>query len=272
MPETPQLIDRVALAHNRARARPEALFLHQMAIDEVQDRLSMVNRAFTAPAVVTPFPDLWRSVLPGAVIVSDEDILALQPGAHDLTIHAMCLHWANDPLGQIIQCRRAMRPDGLFLGLALGGQTLAALRAVLAEAETGVSGGLSPRVAPMAELRDMGALLQRAGLALPVADSADLTVMYRDLWHLMRDLRDMGEANALTARMRRPTRRAVFEAANRLYSDHFATDDGRLPARFDMICLTGWSPDDSQPKPLRPGSAAARLADVLGTDETPLPD
>lgn len=272
MPETPQLTDRAALIHARARARPDALFLHRMAADEVQDRLAMVNRTFTSPAVVTPFPQIWRALLPQAVIVPDDEVLALRPGAHDLTVHAMCLHWANDPVGQVIQCRRALQPDGLFLGVALGGQTLAALRSVLAEAETAVTGGLSPRVAPMAEVREMGGLLQRAGLALPVADTADLTVEYRDLWHMIRDLRAMGETNALASRLRRPTRRAVFETANRLYSKHFATPDGRLPARFDLICLTGWAPDDSQPKPLRPGSAAARLAAALGTDETPLPD
>lgn len=272
MSDAPFLTDRAALARNRARARSDALFLHRLAVDEVQDRLELVNRTFTSPAIVTPFPQVWAGVLPGARIVPDDDVLSLEVGAHDLTVHAMALHWANDPVGQIIQCRRALRPDGLFLGLSLGGQTLAALRSVLAESESAETDGLSPRVAPMAELREMGGLMQRAGLALPVADIVTQRAEYRDLWHLMRDLRAMGEGNALTARLRRPTRRGVFERANRLYKGHFATPEGRLPAIFEILCLTGWAPDASQPKPLRPGSAAARLADALGADETPLPD
>ena len=269
---TPVLFDRAALAAHRLRARPEALFLHDVARAEVQDRLSIVNRTFTAPGVVTPFPAVWADTFPGARMVPDDEVLSLEPGAHDLVIHAMALHWANDPVGQIIQCRRALRPDGLFLGLLLGGQTLNELRAVLTEAESLVTGGLSPRVAPMGEIRDLGALLQRAGLALPVADSAPLTAAYRDLSHLMQDLRDMAETNALTARLRYPTRRVVFEMANRLYAEHFAQDDGLIPATFEMICLTGWAPDESQPKPLRPGSAKARLAEALKVPEIRLPD
>jgi SAM-dependent methyltransferase len=266
------LFDRAALAAHRTRIRPDALFLHETALDEVQDRLMMVNRTFTSPAVVTPLPDFWAPAFAGAVIVEDTEVLDLQPGAHDLVIHAMGLHWANDPVGQLIQCRRALKEDGLLLVVALGGQTLHQLRAVLAEAESRVSGGLSPRVAPMAEIRDLGGLLQRAGLNLPVADLVPLTAEYRDIWHLMRDLRAMGETNALTSRLKRATPRALFEMANRLYSKHFVTDSGRLPATFELICLTGWSPADSQPKPLRPGSARARLADALKVPETKLPD
>ncbi|MFC4669062.1 methyltransferase domain-containing protein [Seohaeicola nanhaiensis] len=272
MTTPPALFDRPALTTRRARARPEALFLHEAARDEVQDRLSMVNRSFTSPAVVTPFPAIWDDALPGAALVPDGDVLDLQPASHDLVVHAMCLHWANDPVGQIIQCRRALRPDGLFLAVLLGGQTLHQLRAALGEAESRLTGGLSPRVAPMAEIRDLGALLQRAGLALPVADSVPLTASYRDLTHLMHDLRAMAETNVLAARRRSPTRRAVFDLAQRLYTDHFADPQGRLPATFDLICLTGWAPDDSQPKPLRPGSAKARLADALRVPETRLPD
>jgi hypothetical protein len=272
MSEVPQITDRAALVRNRRRASPDALFLHRAAIDEVQDRLSMVNRTFTSPAVVTPFPALWAEAMPQARIVADEPHLSLDPGAHDLVIHAMALHWANDVVGQVIQCRRALQADGLFLAVTLGGQTLAQLRAVLAHAESTVSGGLSPRVAPMPEIRDLGAILQRSGLNLPVADSVPLTAEYRDLRHLMHDLRAMGEANALSGRLRHPTRRVLFDVANRLYIDQFATDQGRIPATFELVCLTGWAPDDSQPKPLRPGSAQARLADALGTSETPLTD
>lgn len=252
--------------------REDSLFLHSAALDEAQDRLSMVKRVFTSPAVVTPVPELWRAAFPGARIVADNDTLALEPGAHDLVIHAMCLHLANDPVGQLIQCRRALKEDGFLLAFLLGGETLAELRAVLGQAETEVTGGLSPRIAPMAEIRDLGALLQRAGLALPVADSLTLTAEYRDLTHLMHDLRGMGETNVLTNRLRLPTRRAVFDRAAELYAAHFTTPAGRLRASFELVSLTGWAPSDSQPKPLRPGSAQMRLADALNTTETNLSD
>jgi len=264
------LTDLTALALRRARATPEALFLHQQAIDEIQDRLGMVNKSFTAPAVVTDFPTVWGDLLPEATVVPASDVLSLEVGAHDLVIHGMSLHWANDPVGQLIQCRRALRADGLFVSAAFGGQTLQELRACLGQAEASVTGGMSPRVAPMAELRDMGGLLQRAGFALPVADAVPLTVSYRDAWALMRDLRAMGESNALSARLRRPTARAVIETAAELYQKHFNDGEGRVIATFELIFLTGWAPDESQQKPLRPGSAQQRLADALNTDETKL--
>ena len=274
MTDHPRLTDRPALLRNRARAlRGEAaLFLQEAARDEVQDRLAMVNRRFTSPAVVTGFPGFWQDVLPDARIVPDDSVLDLRPGAHDLVIHAMALHWADDPVGQLIQCRHALRPDGLLLATTFGGQTLTELRASLASAEAEITGGLSPRILPMAEIRDLGALLQRAGFALPVADSLTLTASYRDALHLMRDLRAMGEGNALAARLRHATQRAVLLRAAALYAEGFGTAQGRIPATFEIITLTGWAPDDSQPKPLRPGSAAQRLADALGTLEKPLGD
>ena len=274
MQQPPILTDRAALARNRARARAmgdEAMFLQREAIREVQERLELVNRTFTKPAVVAAFPHLWRDVLPGAVVVEDSDILPLEPAAHDLVVHAMALHWANDPVGQLVQAARALRPDGLLLAIFPAGRTLAELRAVLAEAEVAVRGGLSPRVLPMGEIRELGALLQRAGLALPVADSLTLTASYDSALHLMRELRAMGEANALASRERRPLRRAVLEEAVRRYAEAYGRD-GRVPATFELITLTGWAPDASQPRPLRPGSAAARLADVLGTEELPAGD
>lgn len=261
----PILTDRAALARNRARAT--AFFLQEEARDEVQERLTEVNRTFTAPVVVSGFPALW----PDFPVVADDETLALREGAHDLVIHALALHWANDPVGQLVQCRRALLPDGLFLGLMFGGQTLHELRACLAEAEAEVTGGLSPRVLPMGEIRDLGALLQRAGFALPVADGFTKTVLYRDAFHLMTDLRAMGEGNALMARLRRPTRRAVLARAAAIYQDRFAGADGRIPATFEIIALTGWAPHDSQQKPLRPGSATARLAEALHAAERPLP-
>lgn len=268
----PSLFDQSALTAHRARARPDALFLHETALDEVQDRLSMVNRAFTRVAIVSPFPAVWSPHFPNATIVADTDTLDLPADQFDLVVHAMCLHWSSDPVGQLIQCRRALKEDGLCLAVLLGGQTLHELRSVLSQAESDVTGGISPRIAPMAEIREWGGLLQRAGLALPVADNLMLTAQYRDLTHLMHDLRAMGETNALTDRLRHPTRRAVFDTAATLYHSHFAKPDGNIPASFELICLTGWSPSDSQQKPLRPGSAQARLADALNVPETRLPD
>ncbi|WP_050928897.1 methyltransferase domain-containing protein [Aestuariivita boseongensis] len=272
MSEPPKLIDRAALRLHRARANTQDLFLHKAALDEVQDRLAMVKKTFTDIAIVTPFPQIWEQAFPKAVIVADDDTLALNEGAFDLVIHAMCLHWANDPVGQLIQCRRALRPDGLCLAVSLGGQTLNELRAALSQAEIDQTGGLSPRILPMPEIRDLGALLQRAGFALPVADNAVLNAEYRDIFHLMQDLRAMGETNALTDRLRHPTRRSVFAQAAALYQSHYATSSGKTRASFELISLTGWAPSESQPKPLRPGSAQARLADALGTHETKLPD
>lgn len=275
MSETPQnqpdLFDRHALNAHRNRSKPDALFLHQLVRDDIEDRLTMVNRTFTNPAIVSGFGKIWENFGQNAKIVSDEEVLELAPGAHDLVIHAMSLHWANDPVGQLIQCRRAMQEDGLLLVALLGGRTLHELRAVLAEAESRLMGGLSPRVSPMAEVRDLGGLLQRAGFALPVADVVPLTVEYRDIWHLARDLRDMGETNTLSQRIKHATRRALFFEADTLYRNHFANEAGRLPASFEMIYLTGWSPAENQQKPLRPGSAKMRLADALKVPEEPLP-
>lgn len=265
----PYLTDRPTLARHRARAT--AFFLHDLAITEIQERLTEVNKVFTAPAVVTGFAKIWGAAVPGALMVRDDEILALKPGAHDLVIHGLALHWSADPVGQLVQCRRALSPDGLMIAVLFGGQTLTELRAVLAEAETAESGGLSPRVLPMAEVRDLGALLQRAGFALPVADMLTQRVSYRDADALMQDLRAMGEGNALAARLRHPTRRGVFQRARALYHQHFPDDADRIRATFELIFLTGWAPADSQPKPLRPGSAVQRLADALGAAEQPLP-
>jgi len=172
-------------------------------------------------------------------------------------------------VGQLIQCRRALRPDGLLIAAMFGGQTLNELRTALAEAEAAVRGGLSPRILPMGDLRDLGSLLVRAGLNLAVADSDRLEVKYRNINALMRDIRAMGEGNSLTTRPRNFTGRNLFSAAAESYETHFGTPDG-LPASFEIIYLTGWAPSNTQQVPLRPGSAVARLADALSTDETPL--
>lgn len=272
MTDTSRLTDTQTLARRRARATGEALFLQESAADEIQDRLAMVNRAFTAPAIVTPFADVWARRIPDARIVADNDTLDLEVQAHDLVIHATALHWSNDPVGQLIQCRRSLRPDGLMIAATLGGQTLEELRSVLGEAEIAVMGGLSPRVLPMGEIRDLGGLLQRAGFALPVADSFPLRVEYKDARHLMHDLRRMGETNALAQRDRRIPPKALFEQAARRYQAAFPGEDGRIRATFELVFLTGWAPDASQQQPLRPGSAKQRLADALSVPETPLPD
>lgn len=269
------LIDRDALARHRRRAvqsHAPALFLHEEAIGEIKDRLSLVNKSFTRPAVISALPELWADLRPDARHIADDEVLALEEGTQDLIIHALALHWANDPLGQLIQCRRALAPDGLFLAALFGGTTLHELRTAFAQAESDLYGGLSPRVIPMAEIRDLGGLLQRAGFALPVADSVPLTVSYETPLRLMHDLRAMGEVNALAARPRRPMRRALLMRACEIYAQNFALPDGRIPATFDMVFLTGWAPAPDQPQPLRPGSATTRLADALGTKENPLKD
>jgi len=270
MENSPPLTDRRALTRNRNRALPEALFLHDLVADEISERLKEVNRTFTKVAIVTGQPAFWQAKFPGAVVVEDAETLDLDQGAFDLVLHMMALHWANDPVGQLVQCRRALQPDGLLLASCLGGQTLHELRSALAEAEAVVAGGLSPRIAPMGEIRDLGALLQRAGFALPVADGTPLTVSYANAFHVMHDLRKMGENNALAHRPRGFTMRNILTEAATLYAEHFSNADGRVDATFEIITLTGWAPDDAQPKPLRPGSATARLADALGTKETPL--
>ena len=274
MTQPPTLTDRTALARHRARAcalpsHDEALFLHRMAFDDLQERLSEVNKKFTAAAVVTPYPQIFAG-FPAAQVVPDNDLIALEPGAHDLVVHFMALHWTNDPVGQLVQCRRSLQPDGLCLVVLPGGRSLQELRTSLAEAEAAVTGGLSPRVVPMGEIRDLGGLMQRAGFALPVADSLVQTVEYRSFPALLADLRAAGETNALAARLRRFTRRAVMTEAARIYADSYGTSEGRLTATAELVFLTGWAPHESQQQPLRPGSARSRLADALGVPEKPL--
>ena len=270
MQTPPPLADRRALMRNRARAaRAPADFLRHAILAEVQERLIEVNRTFTAPAVVTARPDLWTGILPGAHCVVDEPLLRLGAGAHDLVIHDMALHWADDPVGQMVQCRHALRPDGLFLATLFGGLTLHELRAALAEAEVAETGGLSPRIAPMGEIRDLGGLLQRAGFAMPVADATPYDVRHPSALHLMHDLRAMGEGNALAKRLRRPARRGMFLRAADILARHHGTPEG-IRTTFEVVTLTGWAPAPDQPRALRPGSATHRLADLLSVTERPL--
>jgi NADH dehydrogenase [ubiquinone] 1 alpha subcomplex assembly factor 5 len=203
----------------------------------------------------------------GPAIVADEEVLPFAPHSFDLVVSAMDLHWVNDLPGTLVQIRRVLRPDGLLLGAMLGGATLWQLRQALTAAESEVEGGLSPRVSPFADLRDAAGLLQRAGFALPVADSETIEVEYENALALMRDLGAMGESNLVVERRRGLARRTTLLRAAEIYGERFALPSGRVAASFEVLFLHGWAPDASQPKPLRPGSAAQRLADALGTRE-----
>jgi SAM-dependent methyltransferase len=210
--------------------------------------------------------------LPVSSIAADEEALPFATASLDLAVSSLALHWVNDLPGALVQIRRALKPDGLFLAAMFGGETLWELRQVLMEAELAVTGGVSPRVSPMADLRDAAGLLQRAGFALPVADRDTLTVGYPDALALMRDLRGMGESNAIRLRAPGPIRRAVLAEAARLYEMRHAFGPGRVRASFDIIYLSGWAPAASQQKALRPGQAQSRLADALGVEERPAGD
>ncbi|MBT3305851.1 MAG: methyltransferase domain-containing protein [Alphaproteobacteria bacterium] len=203
----------------------------------------------------------------GLVLAADEETLPFTGGAFDLIVSNLTLHWINDLPGAMVQARQALKPDGLFLASVLGGETLKELRQSLMEAEIAEEDGLSPRVSPMADVRDLGGLMQRAGFALPVVDSETVTVMYDDAMALMADLRAMGETNATLERRKGFSRRATLMAALARYKDTFAGSDGKIPATFQILTMTGWAPDASQQQPLKPGSARTSLADTLGDTE-----
>jgi SAM-dependent methyltransferase len=273
------------LARALARGDHGAGFLLRYAIDDICERLGAVKRDFAAIAdlgtpsaalaerlairagaglVVRVAPSVRTiGVAPVLGIVGDEECAPLARGRFDLAVSALALHYANDLPGELVQIRQALKPDGLFLGCLLGGRSLNELRTALAAAETELCGGVSPRVAPFADVRDMGALLQRAGFALPVADSEPLTVRYANMFGLMADLRAMGASNALEARLRTPAPRALFFRAAQIYAERFADPDGRVRATFELIFASGWAPHESQQKPLARGSAKMRLADAL---------
>jgi SAM-dependent methyltransferase len=200
-------------------------------------------------------------------VVADEEALPFADGALDLLVSALALQNVNDLPGALLQVRRALKPDGLFLAALLGGETLTELRQSFAAAESEIEGGASPRVAPFADLRDLGGLLQRAGFALPVTDVDRLTIRYGSVFDLLRDLRRMGATNSLIARHRRPLRRATLQRMAEIYALQFADPNGRVRATFDIVWLSGWAPHPDQQQPLKPGSAKARLADALGARE-----
>jgi SAM-dependent methyltransferase len=205
-------------------------------------------------------------------VAADEEALPFADASLDLAVSSLALHWVNDLPGMLVQIRRALRPDGLFLAAMCGGETLWELRQILMEAELAVSGGVSARVSPMADLRDAAGLLQRAGFALPVADRDPLSVSYTDAWALMRELGAMGESNAIRLRAPGPLRRAILAETVRLYQKRHAFAGGRVRASFEVLYISGWAPSATQQKPLRPGQAKNRLADALGVDERPAGD
>ncbi len=203
----------------------------------------------------------------GTAVCADEEMLPFGPETFDCVLSNLALHWVNDLPGALVQIRRALKPDGLLLAALFGGDTLIELRDSLAAAEIAEEAGLSPRVSPFADIRDLGGLLQRAGLALPVADAETITVSYPDPLKLMADLRGMGEANACAARRTTVARRRTLMAAADIYRERYADAEGRVPATFQIVTLTAWAPHPSQPKPLKPGSAEVRLAEALDADD-----
>lgn len=207
----------------------------------------------------------------GPRLVADEEQLPFAFGSLDLVVSSLALHWTNDVVGALIQIRRALKPDGLFIGSMFGGGTLFELRRALLSAEAELTGGAGQRVSPFADPADAAGLLQRAGFALPVADVDRVTVRYAHPLKLLADLRAMGETSVLAERHPKPLTRAVLARAFEIYAEQFADPDGRFPATFEILTVTGWTPHESQQKPLAPGSAQVRLADALGTVEHKLP-
>jgi SAM-dependent methyltransferase len=266
-----------ARARRRMRLNGGADFLFRRAAEDLADRLQPVLRPFPVIADIgTPheaFARTLKAIRPDATATRialnllQRETLDLPAEAFDLVTSGLALQHANDLPGALIQIRRALRPDGLFIGCLAGGATLTELRQSLTEAESEISGGISPRVFPFADVRDMGGLLQRAGFALPVADSETITVRYANIFSLMSDLRAMGATNVLDERSRRFTSRNLFLKAADVYQRRFSDPDGKIRATFEIIWLTGWAPHESQQKPLKPGSAKQRLADALGVVE-----
>jgi SAM-dependent methyltransferase len=281
----PVIFDRRLLRARRARAMAlgPVTFLLDRVADDLAERLSAVLRTFEVAVDLGTPGDAVRRVLADRVgrlitirvgnpaqppaIAADEEALPLRDASVDLVVSLLALQFVNDLPGTLIQARRALKPDGLFMAALAGGDSLIELREAFAAAEAEVEGGASPRVAPFADLRDLGALLQRAGFALPVTDVERLIVRYDTPFALMHDLRRMGAANALVERRRAPLRRATLRRMVEIYADRFVDPDGRLRATFEIVWLSGWAPHASQQQPLEPGTAKTRLADALHTHE-----
>ena len=289
MSSGPNIFDRRLLRVRQRRARrlrPATFLLDRVATD-LGERLSAVLRKFDVAVDLGTPSDAVRRVLAannnistivaagldgdddGLRVTADEETLPFAERSLDLVVSALALQFVNDLPGALIQIRRALKPDGLLLAALIGGDSLTELRSAFAAAESEVEGGISPRVAPFADIRELGGLLQRAGFALPVVDSERVAVRYDSALALMRDLRRMGATNILHERLRTPLKRSTLERVMAIYADRFADADGRVRATFEIIWLSGWVPHESQQKPLKPGSAAQRLADALGTIELP---
>jgi SAM-dependent methyltransferase len=289
----PEVFDRALLRDRLERALRQgpADFLLERVAGDLIERLDVVTRRFDSVLDLgTPTPLLAKALTtralgklvrtaPSAELVGEGPWigLAIQDEApdlpkesFDLVVSALALQHVNDLPGVLARVRHLLRPDGLFLACLVGGRSLHELRAALTQAEAEITGGASPRVAPFADVRDMGGLLQRAGFALPVADVDTLTLRYDHFFALARDLRAMGATNALVTRDRRPTSCALLMRAAEIYAQRFSDGDGRIRATIEVIWLSGWAPHESQQKPLRPGTARARLADALGATETKL--
>jgi len=261
------LFDRALLRArlNRARRGGPVTFLLDRVAEDMEERLQAVTRNFSDVADIwtpgellrKPVADRFKSI--ARIEPDDTETLPLPPESLDLAVSALAFQFVNDLPGVLAQIRRALRPDGLLLAAMLGGDTLTELRQSFAEAEAECEGGVSPRVAPFADLRDVGALLQRAGFALPVTDVDDVVVRYDNVFGLMADLRRMGATNIMIERRRTPTRVATMKRMAQIYSQRFSDPDGRIYATFDVIWLSGWAPHENQPKPLRPGSAKTSL-------------
>jgi SAM-dependent methyltransferase len=284
----PNVFDRRLLRTRRVRAAalgPVTFLLDRVAPD-LAERLAAVVRQFDlAVDLGTPGDAVRRAIVgqvgtmvaaepqaagasgPGLRVAADEEALPFRDASIDLVVSALALQFVNDLPGTLVQIRRALRPDGLLLAALVGGESLRELREAFAEAEAEIEGGVSPRVAPFADLRDLGALLQRAGFALPVTDVDRVVVRYDSPFGLMADLRRMGATNALTERRRAPLRRATLRRMAEIYAERFADPDGRMRATFEIVWLSGWAPHESQQLPLKPGSARTRLAEALGTKE-----
>jgi SAM-dependent methyltransferase len=269
----PILFDRALLRarQNRARRGEPATFLLDRVTEDMEERLHAVLRQFADAADIwTPGEilrrssrDRFKSVTRISLDEIGREVLPFPPESLDLAVSALAFQFVNDLPGVLTQIRRALRPDGLLLAAMLGGDTLTELRQCFAAAEAECEGGVSPRVAPFADLRDVGALLQRAGFALPVTDVDRVVVRYDSAFALMHDLRNMGATNILAERRRTPTRRATMLRMAQIYGERFADSDGRIRATFDVIWLSGWAPHPSQQKPLQPGSAKASLAEAV---------
>ncbi len=282
------LFDPNLIRERRLRAmrtpHPGADFLMRHVCEDLAERLSAVERRFGVAADLFSGSPLAgkamlatgkvgdvvrietdRALLAGSTgVVAPPETVPLAPESIELAVSLLTLQEANDVPGMLVQARRSLKPDGLFLGAMAGQGTLAELKESLLAAEAEVSGGVSPRVAPFADVREAGALLQRAGFALPVADVEQLTVRYDTMFGLMRDLRAMGATNPLAARSRRPATRAFFSRAAEIYAERFSDPDGRVRATFSIIWMSGWAPHASQQQPLKPGSGKVSLASVLG--------